>query len=450
MKDRDRDVGLFRYSLVAEAASPALSAAQRGQLVRSLAAVDHLGVDGEWVSVGRSTLDRWLRAYRVGGFEALVPKPRPAGPVTDAGILALAEAAKREVPARTAAQVRRVMASTGGPVCSVRTIQRHFTRLGLNTRPDGSAPRVFGRFEAARRNERWSGDALHGPQVAGRKTYLMAFVDDHSRACPAHRWAYGEDTLRLAAAFRAGLAARGVPESVLVDRGAAFVNSQFHRACATLGVRLVHARPHSPTTKGKVERFFRTVRSQFLVEVEARGVADLVELNSLFTAWVEVVYHRAVHSETGVTPLARFMADSPPSLPSPEKLREAFLWAETRTVTKTSTVSLHGNSYEVDAALVGRKAELIFDPFDLCDIEVRYDGRPMGKAVPVRIAAHTHPKARPETAPAATPTGIDYLSLIAARRDAELAAGRIDYSAIAGRPPGRSLSAGGPGTGGRL
>jgi putative transposase len=99
---------------------------------------------------------------------------------------------------------------------------------------------------------------------------------------------------------------------------------------------------------------------------------------------------------------------------------------------------------------VGRKAELIFDPFDLCDIEVRYDGRPMGKAVPVRIAAHTHPKARPETAPAATPTGIDYLSLIAARRDAELAAGRIDYSAIAGRPPGRSLSAGGPGTGGRL
>jgi putative transposase len=173
------------------------------------------------------------------------------------------------------------------------------------------------------------------------------------------------------------------------------------------------------------------VRAQFLVEVDARGgVTSLGELNELFTAWVEVVYHRAVHSETKVTPLERFTAAGPPALPSPDELHEAFLWSEQRTVTKTATVSLHGNSFEVDAALVGRKAELVFDPFDLTDIEVRYHGRAMGKAVPVRISRHTHPQARPDASPAPVPTGIDYLSLLAARRHAELTGRRIDYAAL--------------------
>src|SRR5205814_5714415 len=78
-----------------------------------------------------------------------------------------------------------------------------------------------------------------------------------------------------------------------------------------------------------------------------------------------------------------------------------------------------------------RKVELIFNPFDLCDIEVRFERRPMGKATPVRIGRHTHPRARPEAAPPPVPTGIDYLSLIAARRHHELAGRPIDYAALA-------------------
>ena len=109
------------------------------------------------------------------------------------------------------------------------------------------------------------------------------------------------------------------------------------------------------------------------------------------------------------------------------------MWSAVRIVSKTAQVSLYGNSFEVDAALVGRKAELIFDPFDLTDIEVRYEGRPMGTAVPVRISRHVHPKARPEAAPAPTPTGIDYLGLVARQREAELQGRRIDYAGLSGR-----------------
>ena len=118
--------------------------------------------------------------------------------------------------------------------------------------------------------------------------------------------------------------ARGVPDAILVDRGSAFVSSQLLRACAMLGVKLIHASPRAATTKGKIERFFRTVRDQFLVEIDD-GV-ELAELNRLFSAWLEVVYHRRVHSETGQTPLARFDAAGAPSLPTPALLREAFLW----------------------------------------------------------------------------------------------------------------------------
>ncbi len=136
----------------------------------------------------------------------------------------------------------------------------------------------------------------------------------------------------------------------------------------------------------------------------------MAELNSLFAAWVETVYHPRVHSETGQRPIERFMAAGPPKLPTPELLREAFLWSESRTVTKTAMVSLHGNGYEVDAALVGRRCELIFDPFDLTTIEVRYQGRALGLAVPVRIGRHTHPQAkseprRPCRAPGSTTSG---------------------------------------------
>ncbi|MGH2927656.1 MAG: Mu transposase C-terminal domain-containing protein, partial [Solirubrobacteraceae bacterium] len=191
--------------------------------------------------------------------------------------------------------------------------------------------------------------------------------------------------------------------------------------------------PRAATTKGKIERFFRTVRDQFLVEIDD-GV-ELAELNRLFSAWLEVVYHRRTHSETRSTPLDRFDAAGAPRLPTPALLREAFLWSVERTVTKTATVSLHGNSYEVDAALVGRKVELIFDPFDLTRIEVRYQHRPMGVAVPLQIGRRTHPQAVRELPPPPTGTGIDYLKLLAERRDAELGGHPIDYASLGDPQP---------------
>lgn len=437
--DRAREVGLFRYALIREAADPALSPRRRGMLVRELARGDHAGPFGQRVSVSRETLDRWIKAWRVGGFDALLPATRSPHPRTPASVLQMAAALKREAPARTAAQVGAILSEVlTDPAPSARTLQRHFAALELNTRPNGEPPKAFGRFEAAAPNDRWTGDALHGPLVDGRKTYLFAFIDDHSRALTGYRWGHSEDTLRLEAALRAGLLSRGIPKTIYVDNGSAFVSSQLLRALACLGIRLIHSRPGQPAGRGKIERFFRTVREQFLVELTAPGardaIGDIAHLNELFTAWVETIYHRRVHSETREEPLIRFLTIGPPPVPSPQTLREAFLWSATRTVTKTATVSLHSNIYEVDAALVGRRVELVFDPFDLSALQVRFQGRDMGAAIGHKIGRHVHPHARPDTAPAPpTPTGIDYLALVATGHRASLAKA-INYTALSTKP----------------
>ena len=350
--ERARRVALFRYELIQEVIDPSLSTRQRGPLVRAVAEAEHDGPFGEKVRISRATIDRWCRWWRAGGFEALVPTPARVEARTPAEVLACAVALKRENPARTAAQVVRILRAQSGWSPSERTLQRHFVALELH-RQVPAAPAVFGRFEAERCNELWVGDALHGPVIAGRKTYLFAFLDDRSRAVMAARFGYHEDTVRLAAALRPALASRGVPSSVYVDNGSPFVDSWLLRACASLGIKLVHSAPGRPQGRGKIERWFRTVREQFLVEVSTpdpqasdagTSVGDLAELNRLLIAWIETDYHTRIHSETGVAPLRRWIdgVSNPLPRPSPAQLREAFLWAEYRTVTKTATVSLLG------------------------------------------------------------------------------------------------------------
>ncbi len=433
--ERAREVGLFRYMLIREAADPVLTTRQRGAMVRAVAAREHKGPSGEPVRLTRWTLDKWIRDWRRGGFDALVPAPRQSQPRTPPEVMELAAALKKENPARTAAQVQRILRAQSGWAPDERTIQRMFNRTGLRSLATPDQAAVFGRFEASRPNEIWTGDALHAIRVDGRKTYLFAFIDDHSRAVMAARFGFAEDTIRLAAALRPALASRGVPGHAYVDNGSAFVDAWLLRACAKLGIKLVHSQPGRPEGRGKIERFFRTVRGQFLAELtetRAAQVKDLAELNRLFTAWTETVCHVREHSETGQAPLARWEAGGPFPVPAQEALAEAFRWSEWRTVTKTATVSMHGNRYQVDPALTGRRVELVFDPFDLAVLSVRLGGKDAGTAIPHHITRHAHPKARPEPMPgddAPRATGIDYLALLNDQHDKHVTR-PVNYAAL--------------------
>ena len=248
-RGRAQQVALFRYQLICPALDPDLSTKARGRIVRAIAAGTHAGPFG---GKHRDTLDRWIRRYRAGGFDALMPSIREPGSRIDTQVLELAVALKRENPSRTAAQVARILRASSGHSPSESTLLRLFHRHELMGPATGEAV-VFGRFEADTPNQRWVGDALHGPRIGGKKTYLFAFLDDHSRLVTGYRFGFAEDTVRLAAAFEPALAARGVPGSCYVDNGAAYVDSWLLRACGKLGIRLVHSTPHRPQGRGKIE-----------------------------------------------------------------------------------------------------------------------------------------------------------------------------------------------------
>ena len=168
---RAEQVALFRYQLIREAADPALSTRQRAGWSASWPPGCIRGRSAMQVAVSRATIDRWIRAWRSGGFAALAPPARQVMPRTDAQVLELAAGLKREKPARTAAQVARVLRASCGWSPSARTLQRHFGRLELTTRPDGRPPQVFGRFEAGGRTSCGPATRCTGPRsMAARRT----------------------------------------------------------------------------------------------------------------------------------------------------------------------------------------------------------------------------------------------------------------------------------------
>ncbi len=242
----------------------------------------------------------------------------------------------------------------------------------------------------------------------------------------------------MQAALHDAVKTHGCPQRLYCDNGAAYSSHQLAWSAAVLDIKLVHSRPGKPQGRGKIERWNRTVRDQFLVEVQAHPgrCGSLDELNRAFTVWLHQQYHRAVHSETGATPAQRYHAEGRdrPAEPDPARLRRAFLWREQRKVTAVATVSLQGNRYEVDAALVGRTVDLLFTPFDLTVIDVEYQGRPMGKARPHHIGRHVHPAVKPDDTAPAEATGIDYLQLLENAHQAEVG-NAINYLALTDEVP---------------
>jgi putative transposase len=426
--DEREAIALFRYRVIAEAANPRLGPAERGQLVRELASQAHEHPDGSYWTYSRVTLDRWLRAYREQGLDGLRPPPR-----ADLGLVRrhpqlLEEACqlRLELPARSASQIATILQARHGIELAERTIRQHLRQRGLHRAALAGQPRAFGRFEAERPNERWIGDVLVGPfvphpRVAGSKrAYLFVLVDDFSRLLVHGRWVPDQNTRAGQEVLRAAIQRRGLPDQLHVDNGAPFANAALERSCAVLGIRLIHSRPYRPQGRGKQERLGRYIRERFLLEAEAQGIGSFTELNDRFLAWVEQVCNSRVHAETGQMPTQRFASHGPLRAVEPSLLREAFRWSVMRRVTSTAAVSLAGNRYSVDEALVGRRVELRFDPEDLTRLDVYWEGQPAGQAIPFILGRHVHRQVPQAQSPRPTPsTGVDYLGLVLAAHDAE-------------------------------
>ena len=433
-------IALHRWAVIAQAADGKLTARERGTLVRQIAARSHAHPDGSARTYSRVTIDRWLRAWRAGGLDALKPAERSDTGAVRAHpeLFAEASALRLELPGRSAAQIASILYHRHGITVSERTVRGQLRRAGLHREALAAEPKAYGRYEAAAPNERWITDVLVGPWVPFPKRdgsvrgRLFLIVDDHSRLLVDGRF-YGQENARACQELlRRAITRRGVPAVLYADNGAPFSNAWLARTCGVLGIRLVHSKPYSPEGRGKQERLNRYVREAFLAEAEHHGIESLEQLNDLFAAWAEHVANRRAHAETGQAPVERFQAGGPTRQADPALIREAFRWSVTRKVTRTATVPLEGNSYAVDPALTGRRVELRYDPEDLTAIDVWLDGKPAGRAVPFVIGRHVH-RAVPQAArPEPAATGIDYLGLVAAAHDDEAGTGaKIDFTRLA-------------------
>ncbi len=310
-----------------------------------------------------------------------------------------------------------------------RTLRRQLALRGATTvrLRSKQRPKPYRRFERAHFGDLWQGDAMDGPYLPDpqnpgrqRQTFLFAFLDDHSRLIPHAQFYWNEQLPRMEDCFKRAILRYGLPLAIYVDQGKVYTSKHMNTICATMGMQRILGTPYYPEGRGKIERIFQFVQSDFLPELALSSVTTLPQLNESLLAWIEVVYHRKLHSETGQSPLERFRQDDNSSTRSvdPAQLHQAFLHRAQRKVTKTATFSFRKNRYRVPAFLRGETVELRYDPFDLSHIEVWLNDTFLQVAEPDQIVTTIHPDVEPDPVPHPTPgTGLDYLALLRLERD---------------------------------
>jgi putative transposase len=425
MDARAEKIALFRYALVAPLV---LETLPRGELTRraeEIAARKYEIPYSQRTSLSVDTLLDWALRYRRGGFPALAPQPRRdrgQSRVVPPQLAELIERLKRENPHRTGMTLLRELALVSGtdaPAISAATLYRFLKQRGLTTRQLLAAP-AHKKFEAERSNQIWQSDMLFGPYVqrlgGGRmQAFLYAILDDASRLIP-HAQFYAHQGLdAFLDCLRQAVAARGLPTRLYVDNAKVYRSSQLARIAAAIGILITHTPPYQPEGRGKVERWFRSLREQFLANLDPQRTLSLPELNQRLWAWIEQVYHRSDHGGLGTTPLLRWQRDMEHvrQLPPSTDLRRLFFYRLNRLVRRDSTFMLRGQFYEAPPQLAGETIEVRFDPLDLSEVEIYFRGetQAMARRVDAVINAQL-PSLQPLPAPAPQPTGINFIELL--------------------------------------
>lgn len=382
-------VAVFRYGVISDFVSGVQL--QRGERRRRLAekCAQKWRIPGSSrTRIGLSTIKEWLSMYTASGnkLESLYPgerddkgKSRAIDDETAAGIVVL----RKEMPCATipillrAARERKIILP--GMTIAHSTLYRFLVSQGLMEHPELTS-KDRRRFEADATNALWQSDVMHGPMVLvdgkQRKTYLIAFIDDHSRLILHAEFFLSEGLPCFLDALRKALLMRGLPRKLYVDNGPAFRSNHLEHICASLGIVLIHAKPYQPEGKGKIERFFRTVRMQFLAVAKESTLAGL---NTALSKWISE-YHETTHSTTGEPPMVRFARELACVRPAPSDLSDHFRKEAKRTVARDRTFTVQGRLYEAPVDLVGKQVRLLYHEHDPARVEVLWLGKTYGFA----------------------------------------------------------------------
>ncbi|MCY9669267.1 DDE-type integrase/transposase/recombinase [Paenibacillus alginolyticus] len=343
------------------------------------------------------TLRRYLKEYQQHGFGGLKPKPRGKSPQTSTVSTEVLEEAillRREVPGRSIRQIIELLEwenKVSPGTLKRSTLQDHLLERGYGARQlrmytsKGVAAR---RFQQRSRNALWQSDIKFGSHIISasdgtrKQAYLVLFVDDATRFIVHGQWYDNMEQFIVQDAFRQAILKYGVPGAVYFDNGKQYRTKWMSRACAKLGIRLLFTKPYSPESKGKTERINRYV-DHFLDELGLEKPMTLDQLNTWFQAWLSECYQAKPHSalKDHASPEVAYRSD-PQALRYVDSplLADAFLHADERKVDKAGCISFMGKKYEVGILFIGRKVLVIYDPADITELTIEYEGHSPWKA----------------------------------------------------------------------
>lgn len=329
-----------------------------------------------------TTFKKWLRIYRRDGFEGLKPKER-----VDAGI-------SRKIPNDYKQKIEEMLLSFHFPTVSFlhryleenkiidcsfshQTLRKFLKDNEILLIPKDKTPRK--KFEKEHINELWTADFMHGPFIVQgkrkRKTYLCAIIDDCSRLIVSASFSFSESTISLCETLKDAILTYGLVKGFYCDNGKVFSSGFLQLLCARLGIALIHSKPYDSPSRGKIERFFRTVRDCFLPKFYINSISSLESMNSEFKSWLLNEYNGKMHLGINMTPHEKYHADMEHTkinyIPQ-DKLDHFFYCSLERTVRKDSTVLIKNIYYEVPPKHIGKKIEIKFsirDPETLFIVE---------------------------------------------------------------------------------
>jgi transposase InsO family protein len=401
-EEHKKQVAVFRFGVIADfVAGARLPRGDTRRLLAEKCARKWTIPFSDRTRIGRTTIRDWVARYETSGrqLEALYPKDRADSGRSrsiDEDTAANLVLLRQQMPKATVATLIQTMEKRGlvNPASQLAhtSVWRFLTQHGLmSAAPAGAVDRR--KFEAELPNDIWQSDVMHGPKVLvddrHRKTYLIAFIDDHSRLISFGAFYLSENLDAFLGAFELALLKRGLPRKLYVDNGSAYRSRLLEHICAKLAIALIHAKAYQPQGKGKIERFFRTVRMQFLPTLT--GDFSLHDLNAAFNRWLDA-YHQRRHSATGCSPWQRF-ADHMHCLRSaPDNLKEHFRVVARRTVAKDRTVTLEGRLFEAPVSLIGKRIELLYHKDGLLRVEARLNNQSYGLLRPVDLAVNCRVK----------------------------------------------------------
>lgn len=332
------------------------------------------------------TLEDWWYGYQKEGFSALEPQAR-----SDRGSFKAIDADSGRWLIEQVCQYPKIPVKVlythwkqeGKSLPPLRSVYRYLKRHGYDARTLQSGRLDTGptkAFTAPHVNDLWMVDFSPGPRIRADEgkvlsTQLCVIIDDCSRLIPFAAYYPKGNTEAFLDTLKESVLRRGLPVKLYTDQGKPFVCQHAHIVCASLGIRLLHAKPYHAWSKGKVERLIQTIQRGFesTLRIEGNQAKSLEQLNQKLSKWIQTTYHQRIHSATDLTPEARYHQDLPKIRKldlDPFGVDHLFYTRIERTVRKDGTVRIAKKLYEVELSLRALRVELRFNPFTLSHIEV--------------------------------------------------------------------------------